>query len=202
MDEWEFSQTALSTSVIKYELFLAGRPLSFDEFLSQLKINKNFQVWFSKLLAESSFEAFRWECPPLKVESLSNGAQFVLVHEPSFATRPTNGSAFRKFFNDNHANAFSNLGGDAVMIVPSPKTDPKIYGHLASFIRHAPTEQKQALWGLVAEEALKNLSEKPTWLSTAGGGVPWLHVRLDKRPKYYHHQPYRTVIKLEGNIIK
>ncbi|MGI9175867.1 MAG: DUF6940 family protein [Rhodothermales bacterium] len=23
------------------------------------------------------------------------------------------------------------------------------------------------------------------WLSTAGGGVSWLHVRLDSRPKYY-----------------
>ena len=192
MDKWEFSQTALSVSVIKYELFSGGQPLRFKEFLSRLRTDENFQFWFSKLLAESSFEAFRWECPALTVESLSNAVQFVLVHEPSFATRPTNGSAFRKFFNDNHANAFPNLGGDAVMIVPSPKTDPKIYGHLASFIRHAPSEQKQALWELVANETLKNLSQKPKWLSTAGGAVPWLHVRLDKRPKYYHHQPYKT----------
>jgi len=28
-------------------------------------------------------------------------------------------------------------------------------------------------------------------LSTAGMGVYWLHVRLDTRPKYYQHTPYR-----------
>ena len=194
MDDWDYSLTALSASVIKYELFTKGKPLSFDDLLSLLKTDQNFQIWFSKLLTESSFEAFRWECPPLTHESVSNATEFVLVHAPSFAARPTNGSAFSKFFNDNHANAFSNLGGDAIMIVPSPKTDPKIYGHLASFIRHAPMDQKQALWALVANETLKNLSQKPSWLSTAGGGVPWLHVRLDKWPKYYHHEPYREAM--------
>ena len=30
----------------------------------------------------------------------------------------------------------------------------------------------------------------PTWVSTAGGGVAWLHVRLDSAPKYYTHRPY------------
>jgi len=33
----------------------------------------------------------------------------------------------------------------------------------------------------------------PTWLSTAGGGVAWLHVRLDTRPKYYRYNPYRAI---------
>ena len=32
---------------------------------------------------------------------------------------------------------------------------------------------------------------RPIWLSTAGHGVAWLHVRLDSRPKYYLHAPYR-----------
>jgi hypothetical protein len=31
------------------------------------------------------------------------------------------------------------------------------------------------------------------WLSTAGMGVPWLHVRLDDRPKDYGHRPYRNL---------
>ena len=34
------------------------------------------------------------------------------------------------------------------------------------------------------------LGGKPVWLSTAGLGVGWLHVRLDDRPKYYRHAPY------------
>jgi hypothetical protein len=31
---------------------------------------------------------------------------------------------------------------------------------------------------------------QPIWLSTAGMGVAWLHIRLDERPKYYSHKPY------------
>ena len=30
----------------------------------------------------------------------------------------------------------------------------------------------------------------PVWLSTAGHGVAWLHVRLDSQPKYYRYRPY------------
>ncbi len=41
------------------------------------------------------------------------------------------------------------------------------------------------------QEMEKRVSDKPVWLSTAGGGVPWLHVRLDNRPKYYSYRPYR-----------
>jgi hypothetical protein len=37
----------------------------------------------------------------------------------------------------------------------------------------------------------EQLGEQPLWLSTAGTGIFWLHVRLDSRPKYYTYQPYR-----------
>jgi hypothetical protein len=37
----------------------------------------------------------------------------------------------------------------------------------------------------------QRLNEKPVWLSTAGGAVSWLHVRLDDRPKYYHYAMYK-----------
>lgn len=35
----------------------------------------------------------------------------------------------------------------------------------------------------------------PFWLSTAGMGVSWLHVRLDERPKYYRFQEYRSAAR-------
>jgi len=52
--------------------------------------------------------------------------------------------------------------------------------------------KREALWravGAAAREAAKR--DDPTWLSTAGTGVPWLHIRLDARPKYYHHLDYK-----------
>ena len=34
-------------------------------------------------------------------------------------------------------------------------------------------------------------NDVPVWTSTSGLGVYWLHVRLDSRPKYYQHQPFK-----------
>ncbi len=43
----------------------------------------------------------------------------------------------------------------------------------------------------LVEYVLGMISDRPIWLSTAGGGVAWLHVRLDSTPKYYGYAPYR-----------
>jgi len=59
-------------------------------------------------------------------------------------------------------------------------------------VRNAPAPQVHALLQRLAREALARLSDRPLWISTAGMGVYWLHVRLDSRPKYYRHAPYKT----------
>jgi hypothetical protein len=89
--------------------------------------------------------------------------------------------------------AFPNLSGDALMVVPCPLAADSAYGHLAAFVREAPEAQRDALWLAVGEAMSRRMSAKPVWLSTAGAGVSWLHVRLDDRPKYYGHEPYRTL---------
>jgi hypothetical protein len=86
--------------------------------------------------------------------------------------------------------AFSNLGGDAVLVVPWAAAG-LAYPDLASFLRTAPESQKRELWRQVGSSVATRLSDRELWLNTAGGGVAWLHVRLDSTPKYYHHQPYR-----------
>jgi hypothetical protein len=44
----------------------------------------------------------------------------------------------------------------------------------------------------VAAEGLEQeLDDRPLWVSTSGLGVSWLHLRFDRRPKYYTHAPYR-----------
>ena len=69
--------------------------------------------------------------------------------------------------------------------------EPLAYGHLAAFVRLAPEQQRQSLWQAVGEAMSRRICTKPVWLSTAGAGVSWLHVRLDDRPKYYGFGPYR-----------
>jgi hypothetical protein len=61
-------------------------------------------------------------------------------------------------------------------------------------MRQAPEQQKHALWKLVGAAMQHRLGIKPVWLSTAGAGVSWLHVRLDDRPKYYGYAPYRQTV--------
>jgi hypothetical protein len=77
------------------------------------------------------------------------------------------------------------------MVVPCPVAGASAYGHLAAFVRLAPEAQQHALWRSVGEAMARRIGVKPVWLSTAGAGVPWRHVRLGDRPKYYSFEPYR-----------
>jgi hypothetical protein len=61
-----------------------------------------------------------------------------------------------------------------------------------AFVRNAPEAQKHALWSIVGKVMEEELGPAPIWLSTAGAGVSWLHVRIDRKPKYYGHAPYRA----------
>ena len=55
-----------------------------------------------------------------------------------------------------------------------------------------PTAEIEAMClELVGAAMQRRLGAKPVWLSTAGAGVSWLHVRLDDRPKYYGYAPFR-----------
>lgn len=46
-------------------------------------------------------------------------------------------------------------------------------------------------WPSVEHAMQARIGQAPVWLNTAGGGVPWLHLRIDSRPKYYTFEPYR-----------
>ena len=122
----------------------------------------------------------------------------VLLDSPALARKP-DPNAFAEHFGNAAPNeivlAFPNLGHDALLVVPCPNAEPSIYGHLATFVRGAPEPQKHSLWELVGKVMEEKLGPVPVWLSTAGAGVSWLHVRLDKRPKYYGFGPYRNLPK-------
>merc|ERR1711900_100963 len=52
---------------------------------------------------------------------------------------------------------------------------------------NAPAAQQRAFWKKVRDMASEELkTHDKVWLSTHGGGVPFLHVRIETRPKYYH----------------
>jgi hypothetical protein len=180
--------------VHKYSLTRDTTPLSYSEVLTLWQTDESFRALFISLLADSPFSAYRWETPPISQQNQNRPFEFVLLNSPSL-NRPPDIEAYQDHFSTDEVNEgiviFANLGKDATLVVPSPRTSAESYMHLASFMRQAPIAQQHALWRIVAETVQDNLSSQPLWLSTAGGGVAWLHVRLDSRPNYYSYRTYR-----------
>ena len=180
--------------VHKYVLWRNGAPIPYADVLDQWQHNQSFRTFFISLLADSPFTAFRWETPPVTFETIVRQFEFVLLNCPGFASRTTDRQAYRSYFIAAKEGivVFENLGNDATLVVPSPRVLDSAYGHLAAFIRNAPDSQKHALWRIVGATMQQLVSDYPLWLNTAGGGIAWLHVRLDSRPKYYGFRPYKT----------
>jgi hypothetical protein len=168
-----------------------ARPVPYSQVIAALRDDESFRAFLTRTLAEVPYSAFRWETPGVAQSSVEKPFEFVVLDEPSLARR-VDEQAFAEHFTqpDAAAISFANLGRNAILIVPTLQVEADAYGHLAAFVRRAPAAQHDALWRLVGEEMTKRLSTWPAWLSTAGAGVAWLHVRLDDRPKYYGYQPY------------
>lgn len=188
-------------ALIRFEPLSAGAqrmhletPATVQAVLHALRDDDAFREAWNDALAAVEFQAFRWETPRLTTASLDDPFEAVVVDDPGLQRRQQ-ASAFAEHFEaDPTADVvvMPNLRGDATLIVPAPAVERTCYCHLASFVRGAPAGQRAALWRRTAEATLARVGERPVWLSTAGGGVPWLHVRLDNRPKYYAHAAYRA----------
>ncbi len=184
----------LDKRAIKFAIDDGSAQLSYAEVLARWQDDLDFRKFFIALLLESPFPAFRWETPPVTKATVDRPFEFVLLDSPFLAGDP-DPSAFVKYFAAATSGAvieFPNLGNDAIMVVPCPDETRSDYGHLAAFLQNASESQQHELWELVGIAMQRRLSTKPVWLSTAGGGVAWLHVRLDDRPKYYGYNAYRS----------
>jgi hypothetical protein len=173
---------------------LENRPVKFSDVLRRWQDDPVFRAFFIAVLADAPFSAFRWETPPITTASAGRPFEFVLLDSPELASQP-DPNAFAEHLGDSAGSkdvvSFPNLNNDAILVVPCPRGPLSAYGHIAAFVRKAPDAQKHALWRVVGEAMQRRLGLAPVWLSTAGAGVPWLHVRLDQRPKYYGHAQYR-----------
>jgi hypothetical protein len=187
-----------SDHAVKYCLIEDGVPLTYAKVLNLWQFDRSFRSYFTSLLANSSFSAYRWETPPISDHSITRYFEFVLLNSPEFISRSTDSKAYSAYFTRDDIDCgivtFGNLSRDATLIVPSPRGANNTYGHLAAFIRHAPESQVDALWRVVGTTVANRVSPVPLWLSTAGGGVAWLHIRLDSRPKYYGFIPYKNAV--------
>jgi hypothetical protein len=180
---------------MRFAVHRENQPAVLGDVLTGLKSDAAFRSRFNDELASAPYAAFRWETPAATRSTLNRPFEFVLLDSPGLVRR-SEPEAFAEHFTPAPTGGvvtFANLGGDAILVVPTPLGPPPAYGHLAAFVREAPAPQRDALWRAVAEAMASRVNSRPVWLSTAGAGVAWLHVRLDDRPKYYSHAPYRQL---------
>ena len=176
---------------LRFAIDFDSRPATIADVLRGWQNDADFRSLFNLLLAEVPFTAFRWETPAVTTATVLQPFEFVLLDSPDLARRP-DPNAFATHFSEADADiaVFPNLGADAIFVVPYPVAEPSAYGHLAAFVRLAPESQRQALWKAIGDAMGRRVEAKAVWLSTAGAGVAWLHVRLEDRPKYYGFKPY------------
>ena len=195
MKTWSIHQKQLDSRTVVTTFANTEGALSFREVIDLWRSSEEFRAVFSDSMAHSHFRAFFWETPPITAKSAERPFEYVLVEGRSLEQLTPDPTPFSSHFSgasNRLVVTFPNLGGDAVLVVPTPIGDEEIYTHLANFVRNAPREQVDDYWQSVGAAMDDRLSGKSTWLSTAGLGVSWLHLRLDSRPKYYRYHPYKT----------
>lgn len=187
MTTFRSSPIATTMRGLRVTCEVAGAALSFLQALRLLSEDRPFRDQLRACLADMPYAAFRWETPGVAESTAARAFEFVVLDDPGLARR-ADPAAFAEHFAqapDATVVEFANLGRDAILVVPCPRADHAAYAHLATFVRQAPAQQQSDLWQAVGNAMLRRLGAKPVWLSTAGAGVPWLHVRLDDAPKYY-----------------
>lgn len=191
---WKSRSHQLVNDRILWFTIEENSPLPFSEVLFLWEQSEEFRDYFIDLLSHSPFKAYRWETPAISSITADRSFEFVLLDSPILERQP-NARAFSEHFIGKVPGSvvkFQNLRNDAILVVPSPfnPTD-NYYSNIGSFTRNASRSQQHELWKLVGRTALNRLNDQPVWVSTAGAGVPWLHIRLDDRPKYYGYTAYR-----------
>lgn len=181
--------------VLKVQLLKEDTVLSYHSVISLWQQSEAFRTFYIEFLSSIQYTAYRWETPPLNSKTVHRPFEFVIINSPELDV-PPDAYSFADYFDDAPAKkdivTFPNLGKDAWLVVPCPDAPETTYSHLGVFSKLASRHQNHALWQRVGQLVAAHLDDKPRWLNTAGGGVAWLHIRLDNRPKYYCYSPYKT----------
>ena len=139
-----------------------------------------------------------WELKPFTKGHTNVNFEFAIIKTDKFDNVKPNYSAFSKYlFPNGNRNflqkpvvVFDNQDKSAVLISPVPYKENLDYSNLYTFLKNAPVMQIKTLFQTIAEEIVRS-ELKTVWVSTSGLGVSWLHIRLDKKPKYYNYEKYK-----------
>ena len=191
---WRFESTTAG-GVMTCHATKDGTSVARAEALAAMGADASFRSAWIAFLRDAPFRAFFLETPPTTRAHQHLPFELVLIDAPPLAVVRADETSFAAELvraPQQDVLTFPNLGGDAVLVVPAPRGPKEAYGHLAAFVRLAPPDQVDATFVALAHTIDARLGDAPLWVSTAGLGVAWLHLRLDARPKYYRHALYKA----------
>ncbi len=194
-------KTIISQSIINTELLAEGTRMTFSDVIKEWGCNSAFRDYWVSVLRAIPLTAYCWETPPLTRASMNNPFMCVFVDSPGLLRSKADAAPFAAHFQAHSENAaviFESLGKDAMLVAPCPIDTQTSYAHLAAFIRSASDTQSNQFWKIVEDGLGRRIGSAPIWLSTAGLGVSWLHIRMDSKPKYYRHRPYASPLFWDG----
>lgn len=190
---WRLETKSLAPELIAATVLASDVRMTFAQVISLWREDETFAANWSAQLAAIPFSGYCLETPPLTRSVLNKPFECVFVESPSLIRLKADPQPFQEHFRKSGGCvAFASLGKDALLVAPCPVSDSTCYTHLACFLRSAEREESYQLWKTVALTLDNRLADAPLWLSTAGLGVSWLHVRLDTRPKYYRHRAFTS----------
>ena len=107
-----------------------------------------------------------------------------------------NFKAFELYINKSkskYVTSFLNLNKDTLLVIPIPKKN-KNYATLKDFCDNSSITQKKYFWKKVSKLVKKFMkNQKYVWISTHGLGVPYMHIRISNKPKYYFDNELKKI---------
>ncbi len=191
---WNYTVKSIIYNTVQYKITKSnGNPLTFSEVIDLWKADQLFKDFYAQMIAQGPYDSFFWELPSINKSKLDDAFEFVLVKSEWLSRAASDPVTFKSHFKkEASVVAFSNLGKDAVLVVPTPQSAAENYSHLGQFLRKGNVHQIDRFWTMLSY-AIESMLEKerPIWVSTSGLGVAWVHVRIDHQPKYFQYKPYK-----------
>ncbi len=167
-------------------------PFSWAQIADALAQDAGFRRRWNQTWADLPFD-FEWKPVPIHPYTAQTHPFFAIAFPATFRSpNPTDFQSYLQALPPGELTAtFSNFSGDAQLLVPQVTGE---YGHIAAFCRTAKAAAMHALWqkaGELCQQAIAH--KKSVWCNTHGHGVPWLHIRFDRRLKYAAFPPRGSI---------
>lgn len=167
-----------------YNFYENNIIISVKYFLELIRNNKDFIIFLTNTLKQTSFNAYYLECSLIKDKQ--DDPVFIILIKTSNFSDETDYNSYNSYFDTNKSiTKFFSLSNKNILIVPHPfnkeknQDNWKKYRILSSFLEHAPKNKIIKFWKLISKITLKLFDDnKDVYYKTHGRDVPYLHFKI------------------------